>query len=178
MSGGGGKGGSQTQTQKVELPAWVDQAGQENVRLAREISKIGPILEPYNLPTIAAPTPLEMASMANTGSAASAFGLASPQAGAGMPVPTQFAGGVTGYSAAPMVRDALSGWQAEAPAQYDYVRSFWNDPVSGSRTMGAGGSAAPTQAAPAAPELTDFERRMGLTPEAKARGMTVADYMR
>jgi len=178
MSGGGGKGGSQTQTQQVELPAWVNQAGQENVRLAREISKIGPILEPSNLPTLAAQTPLEMASMANTGSAASAFGLASPELGAGMPVPTQFAGGITGYSAAPMVRDALSGWQAEAPAQYDFVRSFWNDPVNGPRSMNA--SVTPSAAPSSAPisTLTDAERRAGLTEEMKARGMGAADLWR
>jgi hypothetical protein len=96
-----------------------------------------------------------------------------------MPVPTQFAGGITGYSAAPMVRDALAGWQAEAPAQYDYVRSFWNDPVGGNTSMYAAPTAISVSSGGGSysPSVTDFERRMGLTPEAKARGMTVADYM-
>lgn len=183
MSGGGGKGGSRTQTQEVKLPEWVNREGQENVRLARAISKIGPILAPEELPTTAAFTPMQLASMENTGQAAAAFGTAggnlSPMAG--MPVPTQFAGGITGYSAAPMTTAALQGWQADAPAQYDFVRSFWNDPVSGV----AGSNAAPTgafssgfsSASPLVASLTDMERRMGLTPEAKARGMTAADYM-
>jgi len=180
MSGGGGKGGSQTQTQKVELPAWVDEAGQENVRLAREISKIGPIMAPAELPTTAAMTPLQLAALENTGQAASAFGTAgaglSPTAG--MPVPTQFAGGVTGYSAAPMTQGALQGWQSAAPFQYDFVRSFYNDPVTGAAAPSINSPTA-SVSSPVAPvaEVTDYERRMGLTPEAKARGVTVADFM-
>lgn len=135
MSGGGGKGGSRTETQKVELPAWVDAAGQENVRLAREISKIGPILAPNELPTTAAMTPLQLAAIENTGQAASAFGTAgaglSPTAG--MPTPVQFAGGVTGYTSAPITQAALQGWQTAAPSQYDFVSRFYNDPVTGAK---------------------------------------------
>jgi hypothetical protein len=133
MSGGGGKGGSKTTEQVVKLPDYIEQAGKENLALAREISRIGPILEPSSLPTIAAQTPLEQAAMANTGQAASAFGLATPELGAGMPIPNQYAGGITGYSAAPLTQNALQGWQMVAPAQYDYVHSFWNDPVTGAR---------------------------------------------
>ena len=135
MSGGGGKGGSRTETQKVELPAWVDQAGQENVRLAREISKIGPILAPEELPTTAALTPYQIAAMQNTGQAANAFGLAGGglTGTEGMPTPVQFAGGVTGYTSAPITQAALQGWQQDAPSQYDFVSRFYNDPVTGAR---------------------------------------------
>lgn len=183
MSGGGGKGGSRTETQKVELPAWVDQAGQENVRLAREISKIGPIMAPEELPTTAAPTELQMAAMRNTGQAANAFGVAGGGMTGmeGMPTPVQFAGGVTGYTSAPITQAALQGWQRDAPAQYDFVRSFWNDPVGGASATGVGSYGGSVSGAPAAassmPSVTDMERRMGLTPELKQRGYTVADFM-
>ena len=177
---GGGKGGSQTQTQKVELPDWVDQAGQENVRLAREISKIGPIMAPAELPTTAALTPYQLASMQNTGQAASAFGTAGGGMTGmeGMPTPVQFAGGVTGYTSAPIVQGALQGWQQDAPAQYDFVRSFYNDPVTGAAATGINqaNSGVPAPAV-TLPEVTDYERRMGLTPEMKLRGHTVADFM-
>lgn len=186
MSGGGGKGGSKTETQKVELPAWVDQAGQENVRLAREISKIGPIMAPEELPTTAALTPYQLAAMQNTGQAASAFGTAGAGMTGmeGMPTPVQFAGGVTGYTSAPITQAALQGWQQDAPAQYDFVRSFWNDPVTGgaARNVNSGAvpqyaSAAPATARPTPGTLTWREEYHGLTPEMKARGLTLSDMM-
>ena len=183
MSGGGGKGGSRTEVQKVELPAWVDAAGQENVRLAREISKIGPIMAPEELPTTAALTPYQLAAMQNTGQAASAFGTAGAGMTGmeGMPTPVQFAGGVTGYTSAPITQAALQGWQQDAPAQFDFVRSFWNDPVSGARSSGSANNfmANVSSAVPSlyGGGLTDRESRMGLTPEMKARGMTLSDVM-
>lgn len=177
---GGGKGGSQTQTQKVELPEWVNQAGQENVRLAREISKIGPIMAPEELPTTAALTPYQIASMQNTGQAASAFGTAGAGMTGmeGMPTPVQFAGGVTGYTSAPITQGALQGWQRDAPAQYDFVRSFYNDPVTGAAASGitSGGNAAVAPSAgPSAATVSALERQAGLTPEMKAMGMTIND---
>lgn len=186
MSGGGGKGGSKTTEQVVKLPDYIEQAGKENLALARDISRIGPILEPETLPTLAALTPMEMAAMQNTGQAAGAFGVAGGNMTGmeGMPAPQQFAGGITGYSAAPLTQAALQGWQQAAPAQYDFVQSFFNDPVSGSASSrgysgsyGGGGSSAPVQNY-YQPASTAREIQYGLTPEMKARGMTIADVWR
>ena len=57
--------------------------------------------------------------MANTSAASSAFGLgASPMPGAGMPAAQTFAGGVRGYSSAPIYDQAVSELQMRDPAQY------------------------------------------------------------
>lgn len=46
MAGGGGKGGSQTTTSQVKLPAWVEAAGQKNLDAAYQVS--GNMLGPYS----------------------------------------------------------------------------------------------------------------------------------
>lgn len=169
MSGGGGKGGSQTQ--KVEIPAWLEQASQENLARAKQVADIDYM--PYMGPTVAAQTPLQMAAMQNTANAAGAFGMAgSNLTGAeGMPTPQQFAGGITGYSDFPIYEQARNMY-----AQYDPANMAKRNALFGGAAPASSYGASAPAAAPAA-SLTDMERRMGLTPEAKARGMTVADYM-
>jgi len=66
---------------------------------------------------------------------ASAFGVG-PQMSrqdimGGMPAPTQYAGGVRGYSAAPMYEQAVSELAAQRPAQAEYLQSFFIDPMTG-----------------------------------------------
>ena len=114
MSGGGGKGGSQTQ--KVEIPAWLENASQENIARAKQVAAIDYM--PYMGPTVAAQTPLQMAAMQNTGQAAGAFGMAgSNLTGAeGMPTPQQFAGGITGYSDFPIYEQARQLYGQYDPA--------------------------------------------------------------
>jgi hypothetical protein len=104
MSGGGGKGGSQTQ--KVEIPAWLENASQENIARAKQVAAIDYM--PYMGPTVAAQTPLQMAAMQNTANAAGAFGMAGSNLTGteGMPTPQQFAGGITGYSDFPIYEQA------------------------------------------------------------------------
>jgi hypothetical protein len=115
MAGGGGKGGSQSTS--VEIPAWLEQAAQSGLARGTQAAGIGYV--PYRGPDVAALTPLQEAAMANTSAASSAFGLgASPMTGAGMPAAQTFAGGVRGYSSAPLYDQAVSELQMRDPAQY------------------------------------------------------------
>lgn len=168
MSGGGGKGGSQTQ--EVEIPEWLQSASQENIARAKQVASIDYM--PWMGPTVAAQTPLQMAAMQNTANAAGAFGMAGSNLTGteGMPTPQQFAGGITGYSDFPIYEQARQLY-----GQYDPANFAKRNALFSGTTTGAMGGAAPAAAAPTG--LTDMERRVGLTSEAKARGMTVADYM-
>ena len=125
----GGKGGSQTSS--VKIPAYIEDAAKANLARADEISKIG--YTPYYGPDVAALTPMQEAAMQNTAGAASAFGLAAPtgQDVTGMPAATEYAGGVRGYSSAPMYEQSLAELQARRPAQYDALMAPFLDPVTG-----------------------------------------------
>ena len=129
MAGGGGKGGKQTT--KVEIPKWLERAAKQNLARADEIATLGYV--PRFGPEVAAFSPMQQASFANTGQAAGAFGL--PGGGMtgmeGMPAPTQFAGGVQGYSSTPLYNEMLSALQANAPGQYDFIRGMFLDPTTG-----------------------------------------------
>ena len=126
---GGGKGGSKTT--KVEIPKWLESAAKQNLARADEIATLGYV--PRFGPEVAAFTPMQQAAFANTGQAAAAFGL--PGGGMtgmeGMPAPTQFAGGVQGYSSTPLYNEMVSALQANAPGQYDFIRGMFIDPVTG-----------------------------------------------
>ena len=115
MAGGGGKGGS-TSTE-VSIPAWLEDAAKSGLARGTQAAGIGYV--PYRGPDVAALTPMQEAAMANTSAASSAFGLgASPMPGAGMPAAQTFAGGVRGYSSAPIYDQAVSELQMRDPAQY------------------------------------------------------------
>lgn len=192
----GGKGGSQTTTSTVQIPAYIEEASKQNLARANQISQLG--YTPYYGPDVAAFAPTQEAAFQGTSQAASAFGM--PSAQYSMPQATEYAGGVRGYSSAPMYQQSIETMQREAPAQYDFIRSMFLDPRTGERPsapFGEGGSiyppepaaqaaqAAAAQAAAArsvaapAPsyQVTRREAQMGLTPELKARGYTVADFM-
>ena len=115
MGGGGGKGGS-TSTE-VSIPAWLEDAAKSGLARGTQAAGIGYV--PYRGPDVAALTPMQEAAMANTSAASSAFGLgASPLPGAGMPAAQTFAGGVRGYSSAPLYDQAVNELQMRDPAQY------------------------------------------------------------
>jgi len=137
------KGGSTTSN--TEIPAWLENAGIENINKARDVSQIGYV--PYYGPDVAAFSPMQQQSMQSTGNAASAFGLA-PQgfdAMAGMPEAQTFAGGVQGYSSAPLYEQALEQLQANRPAQYQAMTNMFIDPFTGAPAAG-NYTATPTQA--------------------------------
>lgn len=169
MSGGGGKGGSQTQS--VEIPEWLQQASQENLARARQVAAID--FMPWMGPTVAPLTPLQEAAMKNTGSAALSFGLETADPGAGMPVATEYAGGIRGYSDFPIYEQARQLYAEYDPANFAKRNALF----SGAAPAASGGAAAPASASVGMPNVTDMERRMGLTPELKQRGYTVADFM-
>lgn len=125
----GGKGGSQTSS--VEIPEYIEAAAQRNLSKAEGISQLGYV--PYYGPDVAALTPMQQAAMQNVAGAASAFGMATPTGEDvyGMPAPTTFAGGIQGYSSAPMFEQAQAELARQRPAQKSYIDSFFIDPYTG-----------------------------------------------
>lgn len=123
----GGKGGSTTS--KVTVPAWLEQAAQGNLARANQVSQIG--YTPYYGLDVAAMTPTQIASMQNTGQAASAFGLGSADPMAGMPQSQTFAGGVQGYSSAPMYQQSVNQFAAQNPGQAAEMENMFINPQTG-----------------------------------------------
>jgi len=117
----GGKGGSETT--KTEIPAWIRDPAIRNLARAEAVQRI-PYM-PYYGPDVAAFTPAQNAAFDQNIGAAEAFGLLAPNtltATSGMPAPTEWAGGFTGYSSQPMYEQALAELKAKQPgavAQYD-----------------------------------------------------------
>lgn len=146
MSGGGGKGGSQTS--ETQVPDWIKQPSQRAIARGEDIAQIG--YTPYMGPDVAALTAPQMAGMQNTAGAASAFGMGGGDPMAGMPQAQTFGGGVQGYSSFPIYNQVEQDFAAARPGQYDYMQSFFIDPVSGT-------PAAPLQSqAPEAPASTGW----------------------
>jgi hypothetical protein len=136
------KGGSNTSS--TQIPAWLENAAIENINKGRDVSQIG--YTPYYGADVAAFNPMQQQSMQSTGNAASAFGLA-PQnfdAMAGMPEAQTFAGGVQGYSSAPLYEQAVSSLAQNRPAQYNAINSMFIDPFTGAPAQG-NYAASPTQ---------------------------------
>ena len=103
----GGKGGSTTSS--VEVPQYIEDAARRNLERADLISKIGYV--PYYGPEVAAMTPA--------------------QDDMGVPAPQTFAGGVRGYSSAPMFEEAMDEFGRRRPAQKAFIDSLFIDPFSG-----------------------------------------------
>jgi hypothetical protein len=113
----------------------LQEAAQRNLARADQVSQIG--YTPYYGPDVAAMTPMQIAAMQNTGAAASAFGLptvSDPMAG--MPTPQTFAGGVQGYSSAPLFQQSLEALRVNAPGQYAAIQSLFIDPRTGAAPFG------------------------------------------
>ena len=106
----GGKGGSTTST--VEVPQYIEDAARRNLERADLISKIGYV--PYFGPDVAAFTPQQEAAFAGT--------------------QQTFAGGVRGYSSAPMFEEAMDEFGRRRPAQKAFIDQLFIDPVSGAFT--------------------------------------------
>ena len=134
----GGKGGKSTT--EVKIPEWLEAAAKENLARGQGVANIG--YTPYYGPDVAAMTPMQMASMQGTSSAAGAFGL--PGGGMtgmeGMPTPQTFAGGVQGYSSGGLYDQALAELQTRRPGQYDAITGMFVDPVTGAAPAAPYGS--------------------------------------
>lgn len=121
-------GGSQTT--KQEIPKWLEEPSIRAIQRGEDIARIGYV--PYFGPDVAALTPMQTSAMQNAANAAGAFGLAAPtDAMAGMPQAQDFAGGVRGYSSQPLYQQSLDALMAARPGQFDYLNSFFIDPVTG-----------------------------------------------
>ena len=128
----GGKGGSTSST--VTIPQYIEDAAKANLAKADEISKIGYV--PYYGPDVAAFTPMQQAGFQNTAGMADAFGLAGGGTGMeGMPTPTTYAGGVQGYSSAPMFEQSMAELETRRPGQYAAINAPFIDPVTGAQPM-------------------------------------------
>lgn len=137
----GGKGGSTTTS--VQVPEYIEEAAKRNLARADTISQIGYV--PYYGPDVAAFTPTQEAAFQNVASQAGAFGLTTPAGGpmAGMPAPQQFAGGIQGYSSAPMYEQALGELATRRPAQFNLIESLFINPVTGQVGANVGSPVAP-----------------------------------
>ena len=122
----GGKGGSTTST--VEVPQYIEDAARRNLERADLISKIGYV--PYYGPDVAAFSPQQEAAFAGTQQLAGAFGTPTTM-DMGVPAPQTFAGGVRGYSSAPMFEQAQFELGRRRPAQKAFIDSLFIDPFSG-----------------------------------------------
>jgi len=127
----GGKGGSTTSS--VEVPQYIEDAAKRNLLRAQDISQIG--YTPYYGPDVAALTPMQEASFAGTQELASAFGAPTAQGGvSGMPEAQTFAGGIRGYSSAPLFEESLDEFGRRRPAQKAFIDRMFIDPVTGGYT--------------------------------------------
>lgn len=118
--GGGGKGGSQTQ--KTEIPKWIEEPATRNLARAEAVQKLGYM--PYSGIDVAGFTPTQQAAQQMNIGAAEAFNML-PQgqivAGQGMPQQTTI-NGMTGYSSFPLYEQAVAEMRARQPetaAEYD-----------------------------------------------------------
>jgi hypothetical protein len=128
----GGKGGSQTS--QVQVPDWVKEPAQRNLARGEYAANLG--YTPYYGADVAAMSPMQQASMQNTGQAAQAFGMASPaDPMAGMPQAQNF-GGVQGYSSGGLFDQALGELQARRPGQFDALNGMFIDPQTGKMDVG------------------------------------------
>lgn len=149
---GGGKGGSQTT--RVKIPEWLESAAKQNLGRADNIAQIGYV--PYMGPDVAAMQPGQIAAMQNTGAAANAFGMASPDMMAGMPQAQTFAGGVQGYSSMPLYQQSLDALQAANPGQFAALNAPFINPQTGARPaypFAAGGAVAGAAPVPGMPGM-------------------------
>jgi len=121
------KGGSST---NVEIPEYIENAARNNLARADFVSKLGFVPQSFG-PTVAAFTPMQQSAFGNTAQAADAFGLGTPTGAdiyGGMGAPTQFANGVSAYSAAPIFNQTMADFAAARPGQFNAINSMFIDP--------------------------------------------------
>lgn len=121
MSGG-------KQTSETKIPEWLSGAAQQALARANSVAAIP--YAPYFGPDVAAMTPMQEAAASNINVGASAFGLNAPT-GTGMPEAQTFAGGVRGYSSAPLYEAAVNELKARYPGAYNAIMGQFSDPMTG-----------------------------------------------
>lgn len=166
---GGGKGGSSTTS--VQIPAWLEGAAKQNLARADRVAQIG--YTPYFGPDVAAFTPMQQAAMQGANQAALSFGMAAPESAmAGIPAAQTFAGGVQGYSSAPLYQQSVEALRTNAPSQYNAMSQMFVDPITGAQPMYPFGTAV-APAAPMAPGPQGFNWAQGGGGRDSGGGMSV-----
>ena len=129
-------GGGSTE-QKTEIPKWLERSARDNIAQGQDVAGLGYV--PYFGPDVAAFTPMQQASFQNTGQAANAFGMAGGGMTGmeGMPQAQQFAGGVSGYSSAPMFAETMAALEANNPGQFAAIQNMFINPQTGAAQMNA-----------------------------------------
>mgnify|MGYP001311713167 CR=1 FL=1 len=124
-----GKAGS---TSSVQIPQYIEDAARRNLDRAYDVSQMGSVPMSYG-PTVAAFTPMQNAAFMNTADMASQYGLGSPGGGeiTGMPPPTDFGGGIMGYSAKPLYDYTMDEFRTDRPGQAAFIDNFFIDPYTG-----------------------------------------------
>lgn len=125
----GGKGGGSTS--KVEIPQWAEDATKKNLARSEAVQRMGYM--PYMGPDVAAFNPLQVAAMQSAADAGAAFGLASPMnVSSSIPQSQTFAGGIQGYSSAPLFEESVGAAREKYPEQmaaYDRLHNTYYNPV-------------------------------------------------
>jgi len=121
------KGGSKDNS--VILPKFYETALQQQIGMAGDVSQTGYV--PYYGPEVAAFSPMQQAAFQGTDQMASAFGMPTTGGQQYMPQAETFAGGVQGYSSAPLYDQAVAAHAAANPAQATQLGSFTMNPVTG-----------------------------------------------
>lgn len=149
MSGG-------KQTSETKIPEWLSGAAQQALARANSVAAIP--YTPYFGPDVAAMTPMQEAAASNINAGASAFGMAAPT-GTGMPEAQTFAGGVRGYSSAPMYEAAVNELKARYPGAYNAIMGQFSDPMTGAMPSWMQPPAAAQPVAPAAMPMSSRSDR-------------------
>lgn len=116
-------------TSKTTVPKYIEDAGKEILDTSRYVSNIG--YTPYYGPDVAAFSPMQEQAFQNTANTASAFGMGNANMASGMPPAQEFAGGIRGYSSAPLYEESLATLKEKRPAQYEAITGMFMDPVTG-----------------------------------------------
>lgn len=129
MAGGGGKG-SQTTSQKMELPPWMEDAFKKGLSLSEERAKMGYV--PYIGPDVAAFTQPQVQSMQQGSDIANMFGMGpKTDIQSQLPQSIDFGGGIRAHSGFPLFEQAQDTLGAKYPGLKSYLDSFFINPETG-----------------------------------------------
>jgi hypothetical protein len=141
MSGGGGKGGKQKTTQKMDPQALA--MIKEMSAFGKEVAKM-PYM-PWTGNDVAAMTPQQVGGMQAFADMGNSFGMGMPtDVMAGMPTAKTDASGVSGYSSYPAYKEAAAKAASESPEAAKRYADFFDMPASS--LFGDGSNYVPTSA--------------------------------
>jgi hypothetical protein len=140
-SGGGGKGGGKKTTTETTVPEWIRAPAERNLQRAEALQQIEYM--PYYGAEVAAFNPNQEMAFQNNANTAAAFGLLAPtDAMAGMPTPTTYDNGMTGYSSIPIYDQAKKDLAANYGDTVDAYDALFGNAVPAlvaQQTPGGGG---------------------------------------